>query len=118
MAARLGPIEVYCDAPPYSIIQACSRIGVQQPEDVRWCKLSHFIQADDGRREGFPLQTWKNVLGMHRAGRSTCSCGHALPILEKCTFTFITGREVSYFIGQCKRCRTVFWDDVSSPVLH
>jgi hypothetical protein len=50
------------------------------------------------------------LLGMNKSG-SACDCGHPLPVLEKCTFTFITGREVSYLIGQCPRCHAVFWED-------
>ena len=38
--SRLGPLEVMCDAPSYKVVQACRRVGVRSPEDVRWCRLS------------------------------------------------------------------------------
>jgi hypothetical protein len=110
MPSRLGPIEIVCDAPPYSIIQACSRIGIRNPEDVRWCRMSHFIAEADSF-DPIHLHPWRSFLGVAKGGRVNCSCGQALPSMEKCTFTFITGREVSYFIGQCQRCRTVFWEN-------
>ena len=110
MPSDLGPIEIVCDAPPYSIIQACARIGVGSPEDVRWCRMSHYLDERGAFGDFLTAQPWKSFLGT-RGNRTQCFCGKRLPALEKCTFTFITGREVSYFIGQCRRCRTVFWDD-------
>jgi hypothetical protein len=110
MPQSLGPIEVYCDAPPYPIIQACNRIGLHRPEDVRWCRRSHLLDRPDGPGEAVGSHGWRMLLGMNRSG-SACDCGHPLPVLEKCTFTFITGREVSYLIGQCPRCHAVFWED-------
>jgi hypothetical protein len=109
MTPHLGPIDICCDAPPYSIIQACDRIGIQRAEDVRWCRMSHFLDSDDAGGSG---HGWKTFLAVSGQRKTTCSCGQTLPNLEKCTFTFITGREVSYFLGQCKRCWTVFWDEV------
>jgi hypothetical protein len=44
------------------------------------------------------------------AGKS-CVCGGPLPLVGKSTFTFNTGREVAYRLGQCPRCVTIFWDD-------
>jgi hypothetical protein len=33
-----------------------------------------------------------------------------MPLLEVCTFIFFaTGKFASYFLGQCGRCRTIFW---------
>lgn len=109
MPSHLGPIDVYCDAPPYSIIQACNRIGLERPEDVRWCRMSHYLSEES---HGDSLgQSWKTVFGTTKPTRLLCGCRQPLPPLEKCTFTFITGREVSYFIGQCKRCDRVYWDE-------
>lgn len=108
----LGPLEVLCDAPPYSIIQACRRVGVQDPEDVRWLRVSHLEQQDgDPQRETLNPLAWKSLLGMSKWMKLNCTCGQRLPTLEKCTFTFITGKELSYHIGQCRRCRTVYWEE-------
>jgi hypothetical protein len=109
MPQSLGPIEVYCDAPPYPIIQACNRIGLHRPEDVRWCRMSHLLDGQDDQGEAVGSHGWRMLLGNKPS--SSCDCGHPLPVLEKCTFTFITGREVSYLIGQCPRCHAVFWED-------
>ena len=110
MAKHLGPIEILCDAPPYSIIQACNRIGVQRPEDVRWCRMSRFAQ-DQVPGQVIAGHAWKSLLGMSAGKKGACGCGQDLPLLEKCTFTFITGRQASYYIGQCKRCHRVYWDE-------
>jgi hypothetical protein len=72
--------------------------------------MSHYLEERGAYGDFLTSQPWKSFLGS-RGSRTHCSCGKGLPALEKCTFTFITGREVSYFIGQCHRCRTVFWDD-------
>lgn len=112
MSNQLGPIEVSCDAPPYHIVQACSRIGFQEPEDVRWCRVGHQGDSVAGWRQLIQFAPWNALLGAHGQVQKTCSCGQHLPRLETYTFTLITGKELSYLLGQCSRCHTVFWDDV------
>jgi hypothetical protein len=104
MSNQLGPIEVTCDSPPFFIVQACLRIGLKSPADVRWNRLSHQADAQGG---------WRQLLGFPAASTATsCHCGQPLPGLEAYTFTLVTGKEVSYLLGQCGRCRTIYWDDV------
>jgi hypothetical protein len=111
MANRLGPIDVFCDSPPYSIVRACSRVGIKSPEDVRWLRMSHYLTHHVGWRDILKHQPWKVLLGMSEPERQkVCNCRQKLPVLEKYTFTLITGNEVSYLIGQCGRCRTVYWE--------
>jgi len=105
-------VDMHCDAPSYVIVQACRRVGVHCPEDVRWCRMHRFLSEHPTWREVFKRQPWKALLGLGQLEERMCTCGQKLPLLEKCTFTFNTGQEVSYLIGQCRRCRTVFWDDV------
>jgi hypothetical protein len=38
-------------------------------------------------------------------------CGHVLPTLEKYAFTFAFGKVVDFLLGQCHRCRTMFWEE-------
>jgi hypothetical protein len=111
MSSQLGPIEVHCDAPAYPVVRACRRVGIREPEDVRWCRISHFLNQMGGWKGLFHPLTWKKLLGRGEAGEKTCSCGERLPTLEKVTFTFTTGREESYLLGQCSRCATVFWEE-------
>jgi hypothetical protein len=102
-------LDSTCDAPPYAIVQACRRIGVRKPEDVRWCRLH---QGRHGwTPEFFRLRFWTKWLTNARSGIARCSCGKDVPEPVRCTFTFNTGREVDYLIGQCRRCQTVFWDE-------
>ena len=103
--------ELNCDCPPYSIVRACRMVGFKRPEDVRWCRLSQFRKGSYRRTELFSLRTWKLLLGMaHQPDDSHCSCGGRLPLLEKYTFTCVSGREIEYYLGQCQRCHTVFWE--------
>jgi hypothetical protein len=102
-------LDITCDAPAYAIVQACRRIGIRHPEDVRWCRLN---QDRPGRwQEFFRLRSWTKWLGRAGAENPRCSCGQDLPEPVRCTFTFADGREVDYLIGQCRRCQTVFWDE-------
>ena len=105
-------MNIDCDAPPYAIVRACRKIGLQAPEDVRWFRLSRFRKGQSARLEFFNPRTWKALLGMQESRNSTCTCGQELPLLERYTFTFRTGRQSSYLIGQCRRCRTIYWDEV------
>jgi hypothetical protein len=47
MSQQLGPLEVICDAPPYPIVQACNAIGIETPEDVRWSRMSRYIDPTE-----------------------------------------------------------------------
>jgi hypothetical protein len=111
MSKQLGPLEISCDAPPYAIVRACGRVGMQAPEDVRWLRLSQFLSEHAGWPKTLSSQSWRILLEMSPPGVPTCTCGQKLPTLEKCTFTFLAGNEVSYLMGQCGRCRTVYWDE-------
>jgi hypothetical protein len=109
MSNQLGPIDVLCDAPPYYIVQACNRIGFHSPEDVGWCRLSNYLGHRPGWRQFIP--PWNAFVGHHQAADKTCVCGQFLPQLETYTFTLITGKDIAYVLGQCRRCHTVFWED-------
>ena len=111
MSNQLGPIEIECDAPPYTVVRACRRIGgMQSPEDVRWCRVGRFTHRPTGWR-ALMRQFWNLLLGRGFPGEKTCFCGGDLPRLEDCTFTFITGRKTNYRLGQCTRCQTIFWEE-------
>jgi hypothetical protein len=112
MSSQLGPIEICCDCPPYSVVRASKRIGLEFPEDVRWWRLSDFRKQGEQSWGLFRPRTWRLPWGTTRpAHRDTCSCGAKLPLLQRYAFTFRTGNESSYLIGQCLRCRTVFWEE-------
>jgi hypothetical protein len=111
MFNQLGPLEVLCDAPPYHFVQACNRIGFSNPEDVRWCRISQHFGAPTGWRQLMQISPWNVLTGNRQVPQKVCVCGQGLPQLEAYTFTLITGKDVSYFLGQCKRCHTIFWDN-------
>jgi hypothetical protein len=102
-------LDITCDAPSYAVVRACRRIGVRNPEDVRWCR---FRAGHKGRWTAWlHLRAWKKILSGGEGAPSRCTCGQALPEPMHCTFTFADGQEVDYVIGQCRRCQTVFWDE-------
>lgn len=111
MSDRLEPFDVECDSPPYVIVRACQRLGFRDPEDVRWCRLSHFLAETHADWRGMLLQPWKLFASMRKLGHRTCYCGRELPRLEECKFTLTSGTERAYHIGQCARCRAIFWDE-------
>jgi hypothetical protein len=110
MASQLGPIEICCDAPPYVIVQACQKLGFQVPLDVRWLRTSHFL--NDGA-SGLPF--WNLFFTKGPSEKKICTCGEQLPVLENFAFTFSRGKVLSYNLGQCRKCRTIFWEEGLAP---
>jgi hypothetical protein len=110
MFGRSGPFEICCDAPPYGIVRACARCGLRSPLDVRWCRLSHFVAGGGQREGGFGMRLWRWLFG-GRKPPTTCTCGQPLPGLKHYGFIFRSEKVGDYLLGQCRRCRTVFWDE-------
>jgi hypothetical protein len=50
------------------------------------------------------------LLGRAETSERVCSCGRDLPELENYAFTFQNGEQIEYEIGQCPRCRTIYWE--------
>lgn len=110
MMQRLGPLDVECDAPPYAIVRACRRIGVYDPEDVRWCRLSRRARPRASWWEVFYHHPFKFLMGLGQIHNGECLCRQIIPRLGEHTFTYCTGEEETYLIGQCPCCRAVYWE--------
>jgi hypothetical protein len=115
MLGRSGQFEMCCDASPYAIVRACEQCGFCSPLDVRWCRISHFLRGEGQREGNFGLRLWGWVFGRGRRKPTTCTCGQSLPDLKQYGFTCLSRKVGDYLLGQCRRCRTVFWD-VPPPV--
>lgn len=114
MIKHLGPLELDCDAPVYSIVRACRQIGIENPEDVRWCRLSH--RPQHRRPHWWELlyhRPWKYLFGLGTPFNGECCCAQVLPGLGEHRFTFSTGEESTYLIGQCRYCHTVYWEEIA-----
>jgi hypothetical protein len=111
MATGSGSIEVTCDSPSYGIVKASRMLGLESPEDVRWCKRRNF-RHERPRFRCFLRHPWQALQMMCHSGAAQCSCGRTLPLLEEYAFQLSSGRIIRYRLGQCLRCRTVYWDDV------
>jgi hypothetical protein len=110
MSTKLGPLSVECDAPSYAVVCACTLLGLKSPQDVRWRRLSHFRQKREALTPFFGRGCWAALFGGKEAPAITCSCGSLLPGLETCSFLFADRRTETYRLGQCDRCRTIFWE--------
>jgi hypothetical protein len=113
MSNQSGPEEIRWDDPPYHLAKACQQLGFHAPLDVRWCRMSQVL-AGLWERPGTPgtkVGTW--FFNASQPSEPACTCGRPLPALEKCTFTFTSGKTAHYLLGQCRRCRTMFWDEAS-----
>ena len=101
-----------CDAPPYPIVQACNAIGVEAPEDVRWARMSHCPEPmEDPAERGSDRSVWHKLLHPVQGKEQACTCREKLPKLAKYRFTYSSGDEVTYSVGQCSKCRTVYWEE-------
>ena len=112
MSNNLGLLELECDAPSYPIVRACRKLGIKSPEDVRWCRMSRFLRGGHGWVSFLAGRTLGRLLGKGQQVEQVCSCGHTLPMLEGYSFAFSTGEQLDYQLGQCPRCRTIFWDKI------
>jgi hypothetical protein len=110
MFSRFRRFETCCDAPPYGVVRACEGCGFHSPLDVRWCRLSHFLNGEGQRKRSFGIRLWRWLFGK-RNQKNTCSCGQPLPDLKEYGFTVLSKKVGDYLLGQCSRCRTVFWDE-------
>jgi hypothetical protein len=108
---QLGPIDVCCDAPPYPVVQACSQIGFDSPEDYRWRRMSQHRGANAAMRHIAKFAPWNVFLAGNALQTGMCNCGQLLPAMACFIFTLDTGQEISYSLGQCSRCHTVYWEE-------
>lgn len=109
MSKALGPLEVYCDAPEYSVVRATRKIGVVSPEDVPWRRIRSFLGQKTGGRN-FLFDLWRSLCSWGIPAQKSCPCGADFPRLRRIRVTFDTGEQERFLLGQCPRCRTVFWE--------
>ncbi len=114
MLDHFRPFELCCDAPPYGVVRACEKCGFHSPLDVRWSHMSRFLSAAGQRQGNVGIRLWQWLLGKRKARVTTCTCGQPLPALKQYGFTFLSQKVRDYLLGQCQRCRTIFWDDTLS----
>lgn|SRR6185437_8229587 len=112
MSSRLGTLEFECDAPPYPVVRACRKLGIRSPEDVRWSRMSHHQKRSHGWMSFLAGQAWGRLLGRGQPEQSACTCGRPVPELDTYSFTFQTGEQLEYELGQCVHCRTIYWEPV------
>jgi len=110
MFSQFGQLEIWCDAPPYAVVRACNGYGFHSPLDVRWCNMSRFLIGEGQRQDDFGIGLWQWLFGRTKTSKHTCTCGQSLPDLKKYGFSFLSEKVDDYLLGQCRRCRTIFWD--------
>lgn len=108
MFSRLGTLEISCDAPPDAVVRACETLGFQSPLDVRWCRKSQLRRGHSRLGGIHALYPWNWFATRNRPSQgNTCTCGQPLPVLYK----FALDKVADYLLGQCCRCRTMFWEE-------
>jgi hypothetical protein len=71
--------------------------------------MSRFL---NGEERGVSVRRlWNWLFGWSRRKEHVCTCGQPLPDLKKYGFTFASQKVGDYLLGQCRRCRTMFWDE-------
>jgi hypothetical protein len=108
----LGTIEIECDSPAYSIVQACRKLGFYSPEDVRWCQQSNALPNSIQQHRLFKSRFLKWLIGKPEPGGSECVCGQKLPRFESYSFTLRSNQKHRLLLGQCDRCKTIFWKEL------
>jgi hypothetical protein len=111
MFSQLGRLEICCDAPPYDVVRACEKYGFYRPLDVRWCRMNYFASKEGRHKKNLGIRLWQRLFGTRETQVQTCACGQPLPELQKYGFTFHSKKVRDYLLGQCHRCRTMYWDD-------
>jgi len=109
-----GTLEIECDATAYSIVRACRKLGFHAPEDVRWCQVGEASSMPRQRASWLSFRHLKSWFGKSEPRSPACVCGAKQPELESYSFTLVSGRETRLLLGQCRRCRTIFWKDAPS----
>lgn len=110
MSKQLGPLEIFCDAPPFCVVQECQRFEFHSPLDVCWLPVTQFLVNEESFLDGFP---WTLFFGKRQPKTTACGCGASLPVLETYIFPLASGQVVAYRLGQCRRCWTMFWEEVT-----
>lgn len=115
MCSSLGTLDVSCDAPPYEIVRACEKLPLHSPLDVRWCHKRHCRPIHEHKSGFSALCPWNWFRSQrNHVDKQVCACGALLPALDECTFTTPEYEVLAeYRIGQCRRCRTIYWEEAS-----
>jgi hypothetical protein len=78
---------------------------------VRWCNVGQVLGEHLSWRGAFQFLTSDGAMNVNLRLEQPCRCGRTLPGLELYTFLLATGEEVGYFLGQCRRCRRIYWEN-------
>jgi hypothetical protein len=109
MLGNLETFQLECDAPSYCIVRISQILGFESPLDVRWCRLRHFL-GSQSERQSLWSRLWNFFIGRTEPKRKTCTCGRLLPDMKRLALAHLFPQEGNYFLGQCPRCRTIFWE--------
>jgi hypothetical protein len=110
MFSRCDQLVLWCDAPPYAVVRACKGCGFHSPLDVRWCHMSRFLKGGGRYRGILGFRLWQWLFGQSKPKQRTCTCGEPLADLRWYEISFFSEKTDAILLGQCRRCRTIFWD--------
>jgi hypothetical protein len=109
MSRDLGPLEVVCDAPPYGVVRASRALGIEAPEDVRWCETERYLRERSYDHAAWRGEGWNELVERLGPRVLACPCGRRLPAVLG--YRCAGGADASglYYLGQCVRCKRVYW---------
>ena len=110
MVNNLGTPDIQCDAPRYDVVHACRWLGFQFPLDVRWLPMNHCLGGQNPRHS-IMRRFWRFCFG-HVEAEKHCTCGSPLADVRRYRFSGIFANEPDYLLGQCFKCRTIFWQKI------
>jgi hypothetical protein len=111
MSVHLGLLEICCEAPSYPVVEACKGFGFLFPWDVRWLRLRHLPELRPPADGLFGVRRWLSWLGIRKPAKKCCPCGQVLPEAGVYWVKVLPGGVNPYWLCQCPRCRTIFWDE-------
>lgn len=76
--------------PCYELVSSLKKFGFEKPEDRKWQEIN--IEPSG-----------KNFL------KYICTCGKIKREIVLKNFNFDFHNKLSYYIGQCPRCDTIYW---------
>ena len=104
-------LDMECDAPLYTIVQACRSLGFHSPEDVRWCQIDKVSPQPKPRHRWLSWSFLRGLIGRPGPQAAGCQCRQELPRCDQYTFTLRSGEKKHLLLGQCSRCRTIYWKE-------
>jgi hypothetical protein len=110
MFSWLKSREIEDETPPYLVMEACGALCFQTPLEVRWHRVSRFRNRHRLNKKRLRIRLLDLFFRLGSPMEINCPCGQPLPNLEAFTLKVLFEPEIQYLLGQCRQCRTIYWE--------